>query len=209
MHISLSDSSMRTGVPYRPAERAESKNWGYFDLKREPSLISEIRELEGVPELRELIKSINAPEGFFRTIGCEKADGQREDDTYWRNCYVEIVFEALDLNRNRENFRMLFENFREYCSVAEGLPDEGTVEFEIGHVVFNDHKDPDDPGKRATGRAAVVWIYGHGRTPEEARSNWGAAVGVVKRFLERVSEGNLPHLQGQVKVSAAAGGAGG
>jgi hypothetical protein len=56
------------GIPYLKTVDPDRDNAGYFDLKKNPSKITEIPELKGWPEFAGFIRSVNSDGSFFRTL---------------------------------------------------------------------------------------------------------------------------------------------
>src|SRR5687767_1549837 len=68
LSFKISDESQLLKMPYGANEGSISPNIGFINLKTQPERIDEIHELEGFPELKELLLLLNKPDTVFATL---------------------------------------------------------------------------------------------------------------------------------------------
>ncbi len=191
-------TGMRTGVPYSPVHRPGGyDNYGYFDLKRRPEDINKIPEIRDLPELRQLIVMLNAPNSLFHTLGCEKSFAPSENPQYKRrmNSYFDIVYEVVNWNLDTKNFEGLYAKFEEFAGSKGDLPNSFGVEFALGITIFNEHAN-------LTGLHTAIWNFGYGKNDAEAKREWRKGIAIVKEFFEiEIAANPMQHYSDQKMVS--------
>ena len=180
MKMRLEETSEYLCLPYAPERRPDGVNHGYFDLKRHPRHIGEVTELYGWPELEDMVRAANHRESLFRTLGCEVVVMDFDDDRLKKRLvsYVDIAFEILSLNGEKENYHHLFRRFEEVATPFQ-LPGNLSILFEICPTYFAVHQ--------FQGWRATLWNAGIGRTDTEARAAWHLGVEVFKHFISTES----------------------
>jgi hypothetical protein len=175
----LSNSESGIGIPYPCTEPGPDgrRNYGYFDLKRQPELISKVPELKNTPELRRLVEAINNPDSLFRTLACEKAMGKSETSRFRKRLtsFVSIAFDVLAWNQRPGNYEMLFRAFEEFVGLEYADCDAIGVEFCIEPASFLNHG--------ASGWCLTLWNYGYGSTEPETRRQWSRGVTLLEKFF--------------------------
>ena len=176
MNLRLEESNEYLCLPYSVERRFDGVNHGYFDIKRNPRLIAEVPELYNWPEMEEMIGTINDGDGLFRTLGCAVALMDFDDPRLKKRLvsYVDIAFEILSLNAEKENYRHLFQRFEEFATPLQ-LPGNVSILFEICPTLFVAHQ--------FHGWRVTLWNAGLGRTDSESRAAWHLGVEVVRDFI--------------------------
>ena len=176
MKTRLEETDEPLCLPYTPERRQDGLNHGYFDLKRHPRHIREVPELYGWPELEDLVRTANHHDSLFRTLGCEVLLMEFDDPALNKRLvsYVDIAFEILSLNGEKENYHQLFRRFEEFSTPFQ-LPGNVSVLFEICPTYFAAHQ--------FKGWRATIWNAGIGRSDTEARAAWHLGVEVFKHFI--------------------------
>ena len=176
MTLRLEETNEYLCLPYNIERRFDGINHGYFDLKRIPRLIAEVPELYGWPEMEEMVGTINHSDSLFRTLGCAIALMDFADPRLKKRLvsYVDIAFEILSLNAEKENYRRLFQRFEEFATPFQ-LPGNVSILFEICPTLFADHQ--------FHGWRVTLWNAGLGRTDTEARAAWHLGIEVVRDFI--------------------------
>jgi hypothetical protein len=202
MQIRLSVRYASWGFPYTSEVKEKSVNHGYFDYKRNPEQIPNIPEVQDWPELEEFVRSVNARNSFFRTLGCDVGHTDREADGYIHlKSFVDIAFEILELNFEKLNYYLTFDRLMEDRRYYQ-LPNNVSADYVIQYTIFNDHKPEGLDDKRKTGWSATLRLHGIGRTEEEARNAWAAGLQFVQEALARASVENVGELrQGRETIS--------
>ena len=178
MRVEFVRSNDRIGIPYLAVDRPDgNRNHGYIDLKRNPGRVEEIPELEDVPEFKGLVRELNHPRSIVRSLSVEKALGPNADALFNRKLtsFVRICFEILPWNFDDENYRRLFDMFKDGTERIPNTPELLIIEFEVDPASFQDHN--------ATGWALTIWTNGFGRTDQEARENWGTGLSILQDFF--------------------------
>lgn len=112
-------------LPYAPDEK--NGNFPMIWLSKEPDRIGEIPELYGEPELRKLIRSINAPSLALETFSCS-----HRTFTNSRCLTKEILFSFIF--RDRKLSETLDEYMKLACNIATSIAE--SVEFEDNALPF-------------------------------------------------------------------------
>ena len=176
MKIRMEETGEYLCLPYAAERGHDHVNHGYFDLKRNPSHIREVPELYGWPELAEMVRIANDHDSLFRTLGCEVVSMDFDDSVLKKRLvsYVDIAFEILSLNTEKENYHRLYQRFGEFASPLQ-LPGNVSILFEICPTYFAAHQ--------FQGWRLTLWNAGVGRTDGEVRAAWHLGVEVFKDFI--------------------------
>jgi hypothetical protein len=187
MNIGLKIGEATLTIPYDPAQRKESYNYGYVDLKANPHLIDTIPEVQGWHELSDLLKSINSSSSRFQSLGCEKSYSDFADVNYPSLTtklvsYVDVAFADINLNSIKSNFEYLI---NEICifSGNYNLSEFFFVDYELTPTFYENWS--------LQGWCLSIWVGGHGNSENEARDNWASPIAVLRDFFRRDSIPNL------------------
>jgi hypothetical protein len=83
------------GIPYTSSNEPDSTNVGYLDLRANPSSIDLVYELDNWPELKSVIRGINAEQSFFRTLRCDAWFVEVTGHAVYKNLAVGYITIAL------------------------------------------------------------------------------------------------------------------
>jgi hypothetical protein len=180
MRMRLEETEEYLCLPYAAERRPDGVNHGYFDLKRNPRHIAEVPEIYGWPELEDVITIANHSDSIFRTLGCEIVLIDFDDPKLKKRLvsYVDLAFEILSLNEEKENYYQLFRRLEEFAAPFQ-LPGNVSVLFEICPTRFAAHQ--------FDGWRVTLWNAGIGRSDSEARAAWHLGVEVFKEFISTES----------------------
>jgi hypothetical protein len=180
MRMRLEETEEYLCLPYAAERRPDGVNHGYFDLKRNPLRIAEVPEIYGWPELESVIKTANHHDSLFRTLGCEIVLMDFDDLRLKKRLvsYVDIAFEILSLNGEKENYHQLFRRLEQFAAPFQ-LPGNVSIIFEICPTRFDAHQ--------FQGWRVTLWNAGVGRSDSEARAAWHLGVEVFKHFISTES----------------------
>jgi hypothetical protein len=169
------------GVPY-PPKHSNSENAGYFDLKKEPSRISELPELKGWPEFETFIKAVNSRASFFRTLRCDVWLASPSGHTYLNKIvvgYATIAFEILEFNTSKGCFDELRNRFLKFAPASLKWPTT-VIHFKHIPTSYNNHGI-------ARAWSEDIEIHGLGINDNDARVSWLKGLLVVEDFLSKES----------------------
>ncbi len=155
----------------------------YFDLKRQPELITQIEEAVKFPELGEFLRTMNSDRGSVESAKCDvwtTRELSAEEDTYRAShkfaSYVDLVFSDVDRRRSfpfHENFgRRLTELLRRAPDISS------SVEVCVRRCFFGDAGE---------GFYFTVYTSGYGNDDAGARKNWGVALKLAGSAMGQLS----------------------
>lgn len=165
------------GIPYSGLGEIRldgDANYGFKNLKTHPESIDSVPELERDPALRELVRTINAPESGLLSVGC--TSGPVEDGQGHRmSGYVEFAFNAVELIADATNYFQVFFHFDRY--LHEAKPRDIHFHWELMGATFRE--------AGADGFTAAVTINtGYLDSQQSAGAAWQSALGFLGDFLK-------------------------
>jgi hypothetical protein len=171
--LAYEESAKLLGVPY---SRHDPNSHSYVDLKRDPDLIEELPELYNEPEIRRLVIKLNEPDGYFRSIGCERKY-VADDEASGRGRFTSYVGFALDAwpFESKEAAQSIASTFNDYAKQFE-WSDNVQMIIEIQPTVFYDSNQ--------SGWSLDFWACGFGHNEEESRSAWSVAMSRFTDFVD-------------------------
>ncbi|KAI2693124.1 hypothetical protein [Pseudomonas sp. TNT3] len=98
-------------------------------LSKEPNRIDEIPELEGEPELKELIRAINGPSQDFETFRCAHTTNKTESGIT-RSMYVAVIFRNRQWAETPDPYLVLSRSIVIALAHSEEFPDNA-LPFEV------------------------------------------------------------------------------
>jgi hypothetical protein len=167
----------------------EDESLRYYDLKRQPELLLEIREARDWPELGALLESVNVGKSAFVTAKCDVwSDGElsEAEEIYGASLklasYVDVLFDEAHGER-RFNFEEHERLARRVCELLSGAPEiPAAAEFTIRRCYFHDAGEPVAPGFYVT-----CYLFGYGDDEAEARQRWAIGLSLMQNALVQVS----------------------
>jgi hypothetical protein len=176
----------RLGIPYDVGP--EGKKIEYFDLKRQPELISKIPGIGNFARLKTFLYSVNGAKSLFRTLRCEpwcKCQNGPESSRIQVHWNLSFSFEVVNMN-SKESFDVLRERFLIY---GEDRKIGDLIHFHFKHIptVFNDHG--------LLGYCEDIEVFGLGTTYYSARQNFINGIETLENFFIEQSQLHATDLQ--------------
>jgi hypothetical protein len=169
-----------TGVPYVPAERADSKNHGFFHLKRQPELLDSVPELQDAPALKRFVQVLNHQESIFWSIGCEKRLWPPNLDAplYRMVSYTDLAFDEISWCTER-NFKTLFHRASAFFSTGRAAVIDAAIEMNCKRAYYAE--------SQVHALLLTIRAVGMGRTSKSAISNWEDCLALTAEFVNQES----------------------
>jgi len=180
------------GIPYGGVGKLRpdgDANYGFKNLKTCPEQIADVPELQRDPALRELVRTINAPETGLLSVGC--VSGPVEDTQGHRmSGYVEFAFNEAELIADATNYFQVFFHFDRWLNEAN--PHDIHFHWELMGATFLE--------AGASGFTATVTVNtGYVESHQAAGAAWQSALGLFGDFLK-----TLPPCHGRPLYSPSA-----
>jgi len=186
---------------------SEDKASRYYDLKRNPELVLQIREALNSAELSAFLTRMNASGFPLQTAKCDlwySRDLSSEEEVFGAAgkfvSYIDIVF-AEDGSEHSEPTaapramtaarRLTFEAHealaKNLCTLLKRAPEiAATVELVIRHCHFHTEGDHE---KSDCGFCITTYVSGFGGDEAEARQRWSIAITLVQNALVQAARG--------------------
>lgn len=162
-------------IPYPASSSGGSQGFGFKPLKGKPDKVAGIKEVSEVPGVADLLRSINASETPFFSVGCEKYIGPYDDGSYYARGYVEFAFNHPEFLRDVQ-YMALFKHFNDYVS-GEPLRPEWSVNWELQPAHFKKVK--------TDGYSCCMWLHVRPYfTREKAVEDYNALARHLIEFFE-------------------------
>lgn len=179
LHIEPIDTTRGLGVPYRP-EMASGGIMEYFDTKRNPACIPNIREIRNIKFLIAFLQKLNASTSLFRSLRCEPyCECECETDGFKRKAHwnFTFAFEIVEFNHvGHPEFQNIFEQYLTTLPASERVH----YELEIIQTSYNDHQINRSFSQDLT-------ITGFGQTEREAKESFLRGLKDVENLFARES----------------------
>jgi hypothetical protein len=167
-------------VPYPQADHENGHNYGYRRVKGDLSSICQIPEVEGWPELCQILRVINAFDSPIESVGCEKGYSSPKDTNappVMLGSYIDVIFTDLALNERPQNFLAL---------VSRLIPAIQDCEKWWGNVSFVLQRLKLLPGV-TTPWGLMFQINNYGRSEAEARRFWTESLRRLANIISNLS----------------------
>ncbi|HWG80781.1 MAG TPA: hypothetical protein VN681_13445 [Stellaceae bacterium] len=168
------------GIPYggngevRPDGGA---NFGFKNLKSDPSLISSIPELESDASLKTLVDAINRSDTGLFSVGCASGDVQ-EEQGYRRTGYIEFAINSKIVAADARSYFPAFFHF-ERTLFERQFQEPVQLSWELQPATFID--------AGSHGFTSTIYINTfYFASPEAAGACWAATLGLLGEFLGSV-----------------------
>ncbi|UNM18055.1 hypothetical protein K0P33_21180 [Pseudomonas sp. ArH3a] len=125
--IQITFTTGHRNLPY--ATDLEGGHHPMIWLSKEPDRINEIPELEGEPELKDLIRAINGPGQDFETFRCAHTTKKTEAGIT-RSMYVAIIFRNRQWAEVPDPYLIVSRNIVTSLARSDQFPD-GAIPFEL------------------------------------------------------------------------------
>lgn len=163
----------------------------YLDLKRHPELLSQIREAERFPELKEFLRIVNSPRSLVETAKCdawETPELSAEEEIYGASqkfaSYVDVVLSAMDTRQSSP--RQSLSTHQEFCATLVKLlhraPETpSTLEICVRRCYFA------APAGVQDGFYCTLYVTGYGGDEASARQNWAVGLKLTANAILQIS----------------------
>ena len=161
----------------------------YYDLKRDPTAISQVEEPGQYEELRQFLVAVNSPHSVLESAKCDVWSSREinpEEEIfnapYKFAAYVDLLF-------SDEAARMSFERheslLKELTRVLQGVPEiPASAEFLLRRCFY--HRDP----SVQEGFYVTFYLFGYGQDEAQARTQWAIALQLVAAAIMQLSGRN-------------------
>lgn len=168
--------------------QAEDGNLSYQNLRANPVLIEKISEVADLPELREFLLRINAPDFFLETAKSDvwfSTDLAADEDIFAASTklvsYVDIIFSRAEKRVLLADHEELVSNL---CRLLAKAPEMAAcAEFVIRHCHYHASAHPDASTDSITGFCVTAYIAGFGDSEDEARQRWSIALKLLQHAM--------------------------
>lgn len=164
----------------------ESGRLTYFDLKRQPELISRVEEVQTWPELGEFLRRVNLARSLVESAKCDgwaTTEMGAEEEIFGAShkfaSYVDLVFEDVD---RRVSFPIHEDFAKRLTELLRRVPEIlSSVEICVRRCFF-----VDTPQTRK-GFYFTVYVNGYGNDEPEARKSWAIGLDLVGSAILQLS----------------------
>jgi hypothetical protein len=169
-------------VPYGPVDHGDgTRNHGYVRLKDDLTLIGQVPEVDGWPELHRFLEVLNAPLSPVESVGCEKCYASSEEQgapPVLLGSYVDVVFTKTALNDESENLLLPASH------LARAVENCETWWASISFVLQRN---------RLLAGTTMPWglmlhVQNYGRSEEEARKFWSTSLSRLSKAIEELPQ---------------------
>jgi hypothetical protein len=160
---------------------AETGGPVYFDLKRNPELLSNIEEANKFPDLGEFLLEVNSADGIFETAKCDAwvdPDFGPEDEIFDAackfGCYVDLLFSQPSSRFSFSAHEKVVKELTQLLRRAPEIPCR--TELLVRRCYFHASKQD--------GFYITLYLFGYGGNEEQARTSWRSGLRSVSRVME-------------------------
>jgi len=157
----------------------------YYDLKRQPELLSQIEEAHRTPELGEFLAAINSPKSFLETAKCDAwttPDISPEEEVFAAalkfGSYVDLLFREEERQFSFSDHEQLAERLTALLRRAPEIP--AAAECLIRRCFYR------HSGEVRDGFYITLYLFGYGNDEEHARASWVVALKLVENALQQI-----------------------
>ena len=162
----------------------------YYDLKRQPELLLNVKEAFENRELGEFLTAINSHNSILESSKCDvwtSIELSEEEQIFQAGCkfacYVDLIFSDA---RPRQSFADHEELAKEVCGLLKRAPDmSAAAEFVVRRCYFR--VSPENENEHSEGFGITFYLAGYGDDEAEARRRWMIALKVVENALLQLS----------------------
>ncbi|HKS75185.1 MAG TPA: hypothetical protein VJQ82_18400 [Terriglobales bacterium] len=153
----------------------------YYDLKRNPDLLSRIEEAQREPQLGEFLKAVNSPATPLETAKCDTwstTDLNPEEDifraTHKFGSYIDLLFSS----GQRFSFEQNENLARHLAQLLKRVPEiPASAEFLIRRCYFAD----------AEGYYITFYLFGYGEDEQKAHQQWTIGLKLVEHAVRQAT----------------------
>lgn len=163
----------------------------YFDLKRNPELLSDISEAARYPELGEFLHGVNSRSSILETAKCDAWSTTQinpEEEIFgapWKfGSYVDLVFTDSAARLSFESHDNLVRELARLLNKLPEIPASG--EFLIRRCYYHA-----EGGDGNFGFYVSFYAFGYDDHEEHARKQWTIALKLVENAIRQISATRL------------------
>ena len=158
----------------------------YFDLKRHPELLAQVKEAQELPELTEFLRGVNSARSAVESAKCDAwatTELTPEEDIFEAShkvaSYVDLVLSHTD---QRQSFPEHERFAKRLAALLRRAPEmSASVEVCVRRCFFS------EGSKCREGFYFTVYVNGYGNDEAEARQNWAIAAKLVGSAILQLS----------------------
>jgi hypothetical protein len=176
------DESQLLKMPYSPGAGNSSKNNGYVPLLSDPTQKSKLHELDGFPELDELVTYLLEPHCVFMSWRIDSGWDVYSLGSFSRSvfAFITIAFRQPGPD-DREYFAALV-NYFQARSLANRIPDSSRALFLVTKWIEK------PGGSDRSGICLDVFVQGFGHSAQESWSAWQKGMSLLLETLKDLNE---------------------
>jgi hypothetical protein len=173
----------------------------YYDLKREPQMVSAIEEAVRVSELRDFLLVVNAPSSILESAKCDAWSTNEihpEEEIFgepWKfGSYVDLLFTNSAARSSFEDHESFLKRLTKLLHSAPDI--HASAEFLLRRCHYREDafverraSPPAWTGGVRDGFYITLYLFGYGKDEAEARAQWATALTFVTNALAHLSSG--------------------
>jgi len=186
--IYLTVEQQSKSIPYPARSGADFQTFAFRPMKGKPEKVDSIKEAQGHPALIEILKTLNAKESPFFSVGCEKHI-EKKSAPYWVRGFVEFSYNHVELVSDASSYFPLFYHFNRISQefLKTNLV---TYWFGLNPATFTKVESP--------GFSCCVYITtADFQTEEEAYSSWSSGLSHLSEYLATQESFDLKPIYGK------------
>jgi hypothetical protein len=167
---------------------AHNQGLQYYDLKRHPELLDEVKEAQAAPELGEFLAAINSHPSILETAKCDiwsSTEMCPEEDIFGAavkfGSYVDLIFSNRSRRFSLMDHEDLTRNLTELLKRAPEIP--ASAEFLIRRCYYKYDNDEMQDGFYIT-----AYVFGYGDDEVRARKQWAIGLKLVENAMLQLSK---------------------
>lgn len=169
----------RLWMPYGRGHGVSSINNGYINLTAQPERISEVSEVKGFPELKNLLLKLLPIDRHLTTLRCDSGIDAYKLTPFKNSVFAQItiVFRFPSVE-DIDRFRLFHKDFIEFGR-EHNLSDRIRSAFRVCPVEQGTFE----------GHCLDIFIVGYGYNPSDARGKWISGMNALSESLDRWETG--------------------
>ncbi|MDP9268237.1 MAG: hypothetical protein M3P27_07925 [Acidobacteriota bacterium] len=169
----------------------------YYDLKRRPELLLEVREAHDNRELGEFLVTVNSSVSLLETAKCdtwianELAEAEQIYGAAWKfGSYIDLIFTRREARFQFEEHEAFAERLAKLLQRAPEI--SAAAEFIVRRCYYHRESDAEanaGGGERDSdaGYYFTFYLSGYGDDEDEARRRWNVGLKLVENALVQLS----------------------
>jgi hypothetical protein len=188
--IELGSDDEALEFPWEDPERRVQ----YFDLKRQPELLSQVPEASQNPELRAFLIALNSSDGTFETAKCDAwatTEMSVEEEIFgaaWKFAsYIDVLFSHPG---QRSSFSIHERWVRAITEMLKRVPDiPAMAELCVRrcYALRTAADAPEGNDRSVDGFYVTAYVSGYGTDEPQARKQWGIGLRLLENALRQWS----------------------